>query len=137
MPLPIKVTGTGGETAYFALNNTTNNQYFTQSVTFPIASVQFNYEYQMLERNSTVSQDNTLSTTDLNIDKFSLYPNPAKNELYLKGIDKPTDFTIHFVDGKLVRKDTYQPNKPINISELVPGTYVFTIKEKNIKFIKH
>jgi len=137
MPLPIKVTGTGGETAYFALNNTTNNQYFTQSVTFPIASVQFNYEYQMLERNSTVSQDNTLSTADLNIDKFSLYPNPAKNELYLKGIDKPTDITIHFVDGKLVRKDTYQPNKPINISELVPGTYVFTIKEKNIKFIKH
>ncbi|AZA54213.1 M1 family aminopeptidase [Chryseobacterium sp. G0201] len=137
MPLPIKVTGTGGEIAYFALNNTTNNQYFTESVTFPIASVQFNYEYQMLERNSTVSQDNTLSTADLAIDKFSLYPNPAKNELYLKGIDKPTDFTIHFVDGKLVRKDIYQPNKPINISELVPGTYVFTIKEKNIKFIKH
>ncbi|MET3538616.1 M1 family metallopeptidase [Chryseobacterium limigenitum] len=137
MPLPIKVTGTGGETAYFALNNTTNNQYFTQSVTFPIASVQFNYEYQILERNSTVTQDNTLSTADLNIDKFSLYPNPAKNELYLKGIDKPTDFTIHFVDGKLVRKDTYQPNKAINISELVPGTYIFTIKEKNIKFIKH
>ncbi|KPH12960.1 M1 family metallopeptidase [Chryseobacterium sp. ERMR1:04] len=137
MPLPIKVTGTGGETAYFALNNTSNNQYFTESVSFPVASVQFNYEYQMLEKNSTVAQDNTLSTEELSIDQFSLYPNPAKNELYVKGIDKPTEYTIHFVDGKLVRKDKYQPNKPINISELVPGTYIFTIKEKNIKFIKH
>lgn len=136
MPLPIKVTGTGGQIAYFALNNTSNNQYFTQSVSFPVASVQFNYEYQMLEKNSTVTQDNTLSTEFNELDKFALYPNPAKNELHLNGISKPTDFTIHFVDGKLVRKEVYEPNKPINISELVPGTYIFTIKEKKIKFIK-
>ncbi|KPH12961.1 M1 family aminopeptidase [Chryseobacterium sp. ERMR1:04] len=137
MPLPIKVTGTGGETAYFALNNTSNNQYFTELVSFPIASVQFNYEYQMVEKSSTVTQDNTLSTTENTIDQFSLYPNPAKNELYVKGIGRSTDYSIHFVDGKLIRKDKYQPGKPINISELVPGTYIFTIKEKNIKFIKN
>ncbi|WP_449398802.1 M1 family metallopeptidase [Chryseobacterium wanjuense] len=50
MPLPIKVNGTGGQVAYFALNNTTNNQYFVQSVAFPVASVEFNYEYQILEK---------------------------------------------------------------------------------------
>jgi hypothetical protein len=42
---------------------------------------------------------------------LDLYPNPAKNELYLKGIDKATDFSIHAIDGKLVRKGTYQPEK--------------------------
>ncbi len=136
MPLPIKVNGTGGQVAYFALNNTTNNQYFVQSVAFPVASVEFNYEYQILAKNSTVTQDNTLSTSDINKDEFALYPNPAKNELYIKGIDRPTDFTIYFTDGKLVRKETYQPEKPINISELVPGTYIFKIKDKNVKFIK-
>lgn len=136
MPLPIKVNGTGGQVAYFALNNTTNNQYFVQSVAFPVASVEFNYEYQILEKNSTVTQDNTLSTSDVNKEEFALYPNPAKNELYVKGIDKPTDFTIYFTDGKLVRKATYQPAKPINISELVPGTYLFKMKDKNVKFIK-
>jgi aminopeptidase N len=136
MPLPIKVNGTGGQVAYFALNNTTNNQYFVQSVAFPVASVEFNYEYQILEKNSTVTQDNTLSTSDVNKEEFALYPNPAKNELYVKGIDKPTDFTIYFTDGKLVRKATYQPEKPINISELVPGTYLFKMKDKNVKFIK-
>ena len=136
MPLPIKVNGTGGQTAYFKLNHTANNQYFVQSVAFPVASVEFNYEYQILEKNSTVAQDNTLSTADFNKDEFALYPNPAKNELYLKGIDKPTDFTIYFIDGKLVRKDIYQPEKPVNISELVPGAYIFKIKDKNVKFLK-
>lgn len=136
MPLPIKVNGTGGQVAYFALNNTTNNQYFVQSVAFPVASVEFNYEYQILERNSTVAMDNTLSASEVGKEAFALYPNPAKNELYLKGIDKPTDFIIYFTDGKLVKKGTFQPEKPVNISELVPGMYVFKIKDKNIKFIK-
>ncbi|WP_415326485.1 M1 family aminopeptidase [Chryseobacterium sp. MMS23-Vi53] len=136
MPLPIKVNGTGGQVAYLALNNTTNNQYFVQTVAFPVASVQFNYEYQILEKNSTVTQDNTLSTSEFNNDEFALYPNPAKNEINIKGIDKPTNFTIYFTDGKLVRQGTYQPEKAINISELIPGTYIFKIKDKNVKFLK-
>lgn len=136
MPLPIKVTGTGGQIAYFALDNTVNNQYFTQAVTFPVASVEFNYEYQIIEKNSTVTQDNTLSTSDINKDEFALYPNPARNEINIKGINRATDFSIYFVDGKLVRKDTYEPGKAINISELIPGTYIFKVKDKNIKFLK-
>lgn len=136
MPLPVKVNGTGGQVAYFALNNTFNNQYFTQTVNFPVASVEFNYEYQILEKNSTVAQDNTLAISEAGKDAFALYPNPAKNELNLKGIDQATDFTIYFIDGKLVRKGTYQPEKPVNISELVPGTYIFRINDKKIKFLK-
>lgn len=137
MPLPIKVTGTSGQTAYLVLNNTSNNQSFLESVTFPIASVQFNYEYQILEKNSTVTQDNTLSVSSVEKESFGLYPNPAKNEINLKGINRAADFTIHAVDGKLVGKGTYQPGKAIGISELVPGTYFITIDEKSIKFIKH
>lgn len=136
MPLPIKVNGTGGQVAYFALNNTSNNQYFTETIPFTVASVEFNYEYQMLEKNSTVIQDNTLSTTEFNADEFSLYPNPARNELYLRGVGRSAEFTIHFTDGKLVKKEMYKPGKPIDISELIPGTYIFSIKGKKIKFLK-
>jgi aminopeptidase N len=136
MPLPIKVNGTGGQVAYLALNNTSNSQYFTESVSFPVASVEFNYEYQILEKNSTVTQDNALSVSDLSKQQFALYPNPAKNEINIKGIDKSTDFAIYFTDGKLVKRGTYQPEKSINISELVPGTYIFKINDKNVKFLK-
>lgn len=137
MPLPIKVNGTGGQTAYLVLNNTSNNQYFQETVSFPIASVQFNYEYQILEKNSTVTQDNTLSVFSVEKESFGLYPNPAKNELFLKGIHKAADFSIHAIDGKLVKQGIYQPGKAIGISDLVPGAYIFTVDEKNIKFIKH
>ncbi|SHF51492.1 M1 family aminopeptidase [Chryseobacterium sp. OV279] len=137
MPLPIKVNGTGGQTAYFVLNHTTNNQGFLETVPFPVASVQFNYEHQILDKNSTVVQDNTLSVSSVDKEEFALYPNPAKNELYLKGVDRAVDYSIYSVDGKLIRKAVYQPGKSVEISELVPGTYIFTVQEKNIKFVKH
>lgn len=136
LPLPIKVNGTAGQVAYFALNNTSNNQYFTQTINFPVASVEFNYDYQIIEKSSTVTQDSSLGTGDVNKDEFALYPNPAKSEINLKGINKPTDFTIYFIDGKLVKKGTYQPEKSISISELVPGAYIFKINDKNVKFLK-
>ncbi|HCA08361.1 M1 family aminopeptidase [Chryseobacterium sp.] len=137
MPLPIKVNGTGGQTAYFVLNHTANNQGFLETVPFPVASVQFNYEHQILDKNSTVVQDNTLSVSSVDKEEFALYPNPAKNELYLKGVDRAVDYSIYSIDGKLIRKAVYQPGKSVEISELVPGTYIFTVQEKNIKFVKH
>ncbi|WP_223607407.1 M1 family aminopeptidase [Chryseobacterium sp. OSA05B] len=136
MPLPIKVNGTGGEIAYFVLNHTANNQGFLETVLFPVASVEFNYDYQILEKNSTVVQDNTLSVSSVQKDEFALYPNPAKNELYLKGFDRAAEYSIHSADGKLIRKSVYQPGKTIGISELVPGAYIFTINEQHVKFIK-
>src|SRR5690606_339678 len=60
MPLPIKVNGTGGQVAYLVLNNTVNNQTFANQVNFPVASVQFNYENQIIHRNSTVIKDATI-----------------------------------------------------------------------------
>ncbi|SHF38680.1 M1 family aminopeptidase [Chryseobacterium vrystaatense] len=137
MPLPIKVNGTAGQVAYYVLNHTTNNQGFLETVPFPVASVQFNYEHQILDKNSTVVQDNTLSVSSVEKDDFALYPNPATNELYLKGLDKQAEYSIHSIDGKLIRTDVYQPGKSVGISDLVPGTYIFTVQEKNIKFLKH
>ena len=134
MPLPIKVNGTGGQVAYFALNNTSNNQYFTETVAFPVASVQFNYEYQILEKNSTVTLDNTLSTSEIKFDQFAIYPNPAKDELFVSGLKKLTDYSIYTADGRLVKKGN--TDKKIDISSLSKGVYVITVEQTNFKFVK-
>lgn len=135
MPLPIKVTGTGGQTAFFALNNTSNNQYFNETVSFPIANVQFNYEYQILEKNSTVSQDNTLlSTTDFNKEEFGIYPNPAKDELFISGLKKEIDYQIFTADSRLVKKG--KTDKKIDISLLEKGVYFIAVANLNFKFVK-
>lgn len=136
MPLPIKVNGTAGQVAYFALNNTVNNQYFTETVSFPVASVEFNYEYQILEKNSTVIQDSSLGIEEIDLGNFGLYPNPAKSEIYLKGVKKITDYKIFSADARLVKSGVYHPTKPINISNLSPGIYLFQIRDKNLKFVK-
>ncbi|HEX7870564.1 MAG TPA: T9SS type A sorting domain-containing protein, partial [Chryseobacterium sp.] len=134
MPLPIKVTGTGGQTAFFALNNTSNNQFFNETVSFPIASVQFNYEYQILEKNSTVTQDNNLSTTDFKTQEFSIYPNPAKNELFISGLKKEANYQIFTADGRLVKKG--KTNQKIDIAVLDKGVYFIMINNSNLKFVK-
>jgi len=134
MPLPIKVTGTGGQTAFFALNNTSNNQYFTETVSFPIANVQFNYEYQILERNSTVTQDSSLSTVDFKAEELNIYPNPAKAELFILGLKKETEYQIFTADGRLVKKG--KTDKQIDISLLGKGVYFITVVNSNFKFVK-
>lgn len=134
MPLPIKVNGTGGQVAYFALNNTLNNQYFTETVAFPIASVEFNYEYQILEKNSTVTQDNTLSTYDIKLDQFAIYPNPAKDELFVSGLKRQTEYSIYTSDGRLVKKG--KTEKKIDVSTLSSGVYFIDIEQTKFKFVK-
>lgn len=134
MPLPIKVNGTGGQVVYFALNNTSNNQYFTETVAFPVASVEFNYEYQILEKNSTVVQDNTLSTSETALAQLAIFPNPAKDELFVSGLKKQTDYIIVTADGRLVKRGSTE--KKIDISSLEKGVYFITIQQLNLKFIK-
>lgn len=138
MPLPIKVTGTAGQIAYFRLDNTSNNQYFYLPTTFPVASVEFNYDYQMVENNSVVSKDITLSTSEINGESnaFSVYPIPANNEINIKGLQKKADFKIYSADGRLVKRGIYQPHTSISISDLEKGDYILSIENKNIKIIK-
>ncbi len=137
LPLPIKVVGTGGEVAYLKPEHTSNGQYFNYPLTFTVASVEFNYEYQIVEKNSTITMDNNMNTSEFSNETFSIYPVPAKNEIFFKGISKNENFKIFAADGKLVKIGTYIVGKSINISDLVAGNYIISINEKNLKFIKY
>lgn len=136
MPLPIKVSGSGGQTAYFVLDHTSNNQYFTEDVSFPVTSVAFNYEKQIITKGSTVFRDNTLANTDFNKQKLEVYPNPAKSFIKISGLEKSAEYEIFSVDGKLIKKGTANPNSEINISTLVKGTYILKFSNQSIKIIK-
>lgn len=137
MPLPIRVTGVNGEVADLVLENNTNNQFFKKPTNFQIATVEFNKEHQMLERNSTVSFDPALSTNSLIKNEIVLYPNPAKNEIKLKGILKKASYQIYFTDGKLVKQGFYNSSESINISKLNSGVYILKINGQTFKFNKY
>ena len=118
MPLPVKVNGTNGETIYFVLENIANNQFFTKPLNFQVASVEFNYEYQIIEKNSTVVLDPALATDNVSKDQISLFPNPVKNELNIKGISKVARYELYTVDGKLVGKGEFKPSSKIEVSQI-------------------
>ena len=137
MPLPIKVNGTGGQVAYLVLNHTTKNQNFAEQINFPVSSVQFNYENQILQRNSTVTKDTTiLAVNDSGKDPVKVYPNPVKNSLSVSGITKDQQYEIYSMDGKIIKTGTYSSGKTIDVNILTKGVYLLKIENQNLKFIK-
>lgn len=137
MPLPIKVNGTGGEVAYLALNNTVNNQVFANQVNFPVSSIQFNYENQIIQKNSTVTKDITiLAVNNSEKDAIKVYPNPVKDKLSVSGITKNQKYEIYSLDGKLIKTGTYSAGQTIDVYSLTKGAYLLKIDSQNLKFIK-
>ena len=136
MPLPIRVTGSGGQTAYFVLDHTANNQYFTQDVGFTVTGVTFNYENQIITRGSTVIRDNTLAVDSFNKDKINIYPNPAKSFIKIAGLEKSAEYEIFTLDGKLIKKGNAEKDSEINISAFVKGTYILKFNDQSFKIIK-
>jgi aminopeptidase N len=137
LPLPVRVTGRNGEIANLVLNNTENNQSFSELINFEVASVSFNDDLQIVEKDATIIYDSSLTTTNFNNNKnLVLYPNPVRNDLFLSGIPKKTAFEIYSLDGKLVMKGNYSPQNFINVSKLTKGLYLLKIVGKAIKFQK-
>ena len=137
MPLPIKVTGTSGQIAYVVLDNTMNNQIFAKTVGFPVASIQFNYDYQIVQKNSTVAKDTSLlAVGNAEKETVKIYPNPVKDHLTVTGISKAQTFEIYSVEGKLIKTGKYSSDKIIDVNALSKGIYFLKIDDQNLKFIK-
>lgn len=82
-----------------------------------------------------------LSTNDINKTEVSIYPNPASNILNIKTKNIIKTVTIINTAGQNVITNAKVSNNQINISNLLPGNYLLTIKFKNketktFKFIK-
>lgn len=137
MLLPVKVTGTSGQTALFVLDHTTNDQVFTLPLSFDVASISFNYENQILTKNPTITNDASFLAADVSKEvPLKLYPNPTTAQIKFSGINKKQSFEIYGMDGKMVKKGLYLPNESIDVSKLNNGDYIIMIDHQKFKFIK-
>lgn len=81
MPVPVRVTGAGGQTLDLVLDNTTNGQVILKPVPFTVTGVVFNPKNDIISKNSTM----TLGNEDFAlIEGIKLYPNPTSNTLNLQ-----------------------------------------------------
>jgi len=76
-----------------------------------------------------------LSTNETNFEKFSIYPNPATDKLFVSGLSSDEKYEIYSVTGqKLTNGITSQFT--VNVNDLQKGGYFIQIKDKKQKFIK-
>lgn len=60
---------------------------------------------------------------------LKLYPNPAKDFLYLSSLqNEPIQCTLFALDGRQVSKQQVQSGQPIDVSPLHPGLYIYLLE---------
>lgn len=95
---------------------------------FAAAALQFSIDY------ATISDVNTMDTII-----SSLYPNPVKSRLFIKGYQRLDAVSIFSVDGRRMMH-VEKPTDSLNVEELTPGNYVLEthVKGKTVqmKFVK-
>jgi surface protein len=80
----------------------------------------------------------TLRLEDQNLFAISVYPNPAKDKLFIQGLSNPSKVSIYNVLGKLMLSE--RNSSELDLEELQSGIYIVKIvdqqKETTRKFIK-
>ncbi len=76
-----------------------------------------------------------LSTSDFQKNKFQLYPNPAKDKLYLRATNTTANLKVKILNtaGKLLstQKLELENQSSIDVSQLAAGIYFLNIEDEN------
>nr|WP_321232894.1 M1 family aminopeptidase [uncultured Psychroserpens sp.] len=105
-PVPIRLIGTLGEELDLVLDHTTNQETFTETVSFEIQDIIFDPESDLISANNDV-----LSTEEFEIgSELFVFPNPTSNVLY---IEKPERLAISEINvyntlGQLISTSNWQ-----------------------------
>ena len=69
---------------------------------------------------------------------YQLYPNPAKDKLYITTNDYEyiEEISIYNLSGVLIYKETDFNNKSVDVSDMVSGVYFIKVKTENETFIQ-
>jgi archaellum component FlaF (FlaF/FlaG flagellin family) len=85
----------------------------------------------------SLSFANSLSVSDQELIKLSIYPNPTSDIISIKGVENIKSIKVYSILGGL-EKEVFNTNQ-INVSELSPGVHFIKINNGNVfskKFIK-
>ena len=131
--VPVRLVGTGGETQDVVLDHTTSGQEFFVDVTFDIADILIDPEFDLISRDNQVS----LGVTEINHNPgLKIFPNPTTSEIT---ISKPegltiTSIRIFSVSGKLI--DELPFSSKVDVERLSSGLYFLNLETDNGPVVK-
>jgi len=76
----------------------------------------------------------SLSVDEEELNKVTVYPNPAKNRLYIKGLNAEFDAQIFSIEGRLLKR--YDAVKDFIDLDFASGIYLLKLNSKNRSFIE-
>ena len=63
--------------------------------------------------------------------EFSLYPNPAQDQLYIDIADQTADYTIYDLNGRLIEKGNIRYYQSLDVSYYNNGVYLILLNFEN------
>jgi len=122
---------------YICIGNLSTNQgtiLDNQTISTPTSGFSVNTGYIA----STVVFNNncTASLNEVNYTPYSVYPNPTKESIELRGVKNQTHIQIISLQGKIVLDFTYHPGQKIDFSELEKGIYFIKINDPSSSPLK-
>jgi len=98
---------------------------------FPAAKATWSSQKAIIEAHIKAGNTDKINLTaisEIHQQSTMIYPNPAKNEVHIKGAQN-ADVTIMSLDGRTLKfvKNTTK----VNISDIANGSYIITVKEGN------
>ena len=132
LPVPVRITGAGGQQADLILNNTFNGQQIIKNVPFVITGVEFDPERHLIATNSIVSLGNQKFDLDSSI---TIYPNPCSDFLH---IQMPNTLTLEKVIlyNNLGQKVMENYNLDFAVTAVPIGVYYVDIQTSEGTFHK-
>jgi aminopeptidase N len=132
MPVPIRLTGAGGQQLDLVLENTTNAQQFIVNVPFTVTGVVFDPNKDIISKNNSA----TLGATSFELEsKVVIYPNPAKS---IVTVEMPRSIFLEkcIVFNALGQKvDEFQTNI-LSVEQLAAGLYTLEVITSEGRILK-
>ncbi len=94
----------------------------------------YNYQRDALPDIGAI-EFNTTSISELKEKAWGIYPNPATDKIFVKGLLKDTDYTIFDISGKILEQGQ-SLHHGISIKKLAQGQYLIKISNQYFKLIK-
>lgn len=81
--------------------------------------------------------DEVLGMREIVSENFKVYPNPARNELYINGDEfGPYPYVLFSMDGRLLLQGEVQNGDAIQIGDIPTGLYILKINNTSLKINK-
>ena len=95
-----------------------------------------NTSFVMPAKNVTVQANFVTGIENIDADQVVIYPNPANDVIYIKGLDENDGYKIVDITGKVLLRGSAYNGEAIDVTSLSSGVYFFQSNGTTIKFIK-